>query len=380
MWKVVRMPGGDPAPWWKPVDWAEEKMHVQTELSRLWPYLNKFAARVKPYRPLDAYAHKTTVLRETERMPVAKTFFLPNQIDRIKGTYERGDLSKEIDYLTSEWSTQVATIEYEIGPAFVHEHGYSILGQDYNVYDRIDHARILTQPIVHLPRAHYCMNTHAHQFFGHWLRNATGTALLAPPDAALILHRPDAWPHAAQYTDLFELQPHDGSLFFVEQLTVYQDFAQGSDRAARYAELRKRLRRNLPSRQPSKKKVFLRRGSTGAARSIKNEDALIKWMADNDFVVTEIAGKSVAEIAADLLDAEIVVTMEGSHINHAHFLMDGDGLLLVLNPATRFNCTHFHVADALGTKTATLVVDGDKTEGFTVDIPELEQTIALALR
>lgn len=346
-------------------------------LCRTWPYANRLFGRLNKRYTFADHAVSTDILRPDEPMPAPKIAMLPEMRRRISGTYAGGSLKHELRIIDGEPTIQLATIRYELRDAFVYTNGLSILGRCFNRHGPFGDGAIRRKPIRRIPVAHYCMGTEAHRYFGHWLRNATVTALLAEDGAPYILHTPEIWPHCADYARRFELETSGSDIFFIDKLYAYQDFAQGSDRPARYDELRRRLRRSLPSPSIPGRRVFLKRGATGIRRLLVNEAAVEEWLATQGFETVDIAALDVEGIARSLLDAELVVSMEGSHLNHAHFMMRVGGAIVVLNPHDRFNATHFVVANSFGNRSANLVVHGDRTAGYEASLDELERTLAL---
>src|SRR5262249_3154480 len=82
--------------------------------------------------------------------------------------------------------------------------------------------------------------------------------------------------------------------------------------------------------------VYLKRGKTGAPRLIQNEDEIIDGLVKRGFVVVDITSESLESILGTLLNAKIVVSIEGSHISHYTFTSPDNSGLIVLQPPDRF--------------------------------------------
>jgi capsular polysaccharide biosynthesis protein len=220
------------------------------------------------------------------------------------------------------------------------------------------------------------MSQVSHQYFGHWLQDACSTALLRQEEASLLLDpRPD-WPHAADYIAAFGFSPETSPIQIVERLTIYQDFGQGSSKRARYSEMRQRLSTAWPSEDSKKTAIYFRRGSTGVARMISNEEAMIEALAKSGFEICDLSDASVPDIYRRFKHARLVVSVDGSHLNHLYFTMPQGSRLVTLIPSDRFTMNQRGYAQAAGLRYSFLVMDKDST-GYRVKIPDLLRTLDL---
>ena len=77
----------------------------------------------------------------------------------------------------------------------------------------------------------------------------------------------------------------------------------------------------------------MRRGNTGAIRLIQNEDEIIDALIKRGFLVLDVASDSLDKIIKTLLNAKIIVTLEGSHAAHCVYATpENSGLLLLQSP------------------------------------------------
>ena len=83
-------------------------------------------------------------------------------------------------------------------------------------------------------------------------------------------------------------------------------------------------------------RVYLRRGQSGVPRVIQNEDEIIDALTKQDFVVIDVAADSLDHIIKTLLNAKLVVSLEGSHTGHCVFTIPENSGLLLLQPPDRF--------------------------------------------
>jgi capsular polysaccharide biosynthesis protein len=227
-----------------------------------------------------------------------------------------------------------------------------------------------------MAKAAYCMTPLTHTYFGHWLLEGCPTALLARSDEAVCLDLRTDWAHAGEYLRAFSIRPQQNENVFVRELTLFQDYSQGSSKRARYAELRTRSATFYGQPLSVARPVYLRRGQSGQARCLSNEDQLIERLEQRGFLVLDASTSSAAELFRGIAAAPLVVGMEGSHLNHVHFSMAQGGSLLVLIPSDRFSLMHFDCSQAFGLHFAALVVERDGA-GYRVDMDELFRTMDL---
>lgn len=224
------------------------------------------------------------------------------------------------------------------------------------------------------------MSLVSHTYFGHWLTDACPTALLASHPGEVILdERPD-WPDTAVYARAFGIKTQPCSPKRVSRLTLYSDFAQGMSKLNRYKELRLRLRgaEEVSENHPDRP-VYFRRGSTGAARLIAREDVLCEYLAKEGFDIIDLSGESFWDRYRALAKASVLVTMDGSHVNHAYFAMQEGRSIISLSPADRFAMHERGVAAAFGFGYGSVVVR-PSPDGYIVDPEEILETVELALR
>lgn len=226
-----------------------------------------------------------------------------------------------------------------------------------------------------LDSVHLVTNWPAVEYFGQYLLDNFPLEIIPSESMAKIglITRP--YLHAAGYRDLLALPaPREVIVGRCKQLTLNRDFSQNSFKAARYRQLRARLRTSMPSKQERPLGVFLRRGATGERRILANEAEIEARLASIGFDIIVPAELDAAEIAQRTLDAPIVISVEGSHLSHAIFTVADDGAFLVLQPPNRFAMAYKEFADALDIRFA-FIVGSQVEDGFTVDLGELEKMI-----
>ncbi len=229
-----------------------------------------------------------------------------------------------------------------------------------------------------LDHAHLASNFAGSHFFGSFLRDEFALEMLPEAGEPTIGLQINAYEHEAGYRDILQLpRPPRVTRAHCAELTIYTDFAQNSLKQSRYQTLRQRLRHALRdvARQTSKR-VYLKRGATGEARFVTNERDLEEHLSNLGFDIVEPAALSAQEICRKMIDAELVVSVEGSHLAHAIYAMADTAALLVLEPPDRFATPYKDFTDRMDMRFAFLV--GDHAEnGFKVDLDDLDRLIEM---
>lgn len=322
-------------------------------------------------------AVEVELIQPEEREATPQVYVLPGQIERARrGVDGHSTLEEELKPFRSEYLVHAPVIRYTLRECVVHPNGVDFLG------GRISNAggqrlKARRKPAEYVHKAVYCMTPVSHQYFGHWLRDACATALLARPGEDVLLDARTDWPHAAQYVDAFDLQARGATpAVHVHELSVYQDFSQGSSKRARYEQLRQRAAAHFGMPVEKGQPVYLRRGHTGAGRVIHNEDAVTRHLEGMGFRILDVANLTARELYLGLAASPVVVSIEGSHLNHIYMSMRKGGSLLVLMPADRFSSTHYGVSAALDIRFGFLMAEV-RQNSYHVDLDELTRTLTL---
>lgn len=344
---------------------------------RFRPVVNQFIALAGYGGDILELATDVTVIAPPETEPANRLFVLDGQVEKATaGADGFSTLEEEVAIVRAREVTHDAVIRYTFEDCLVHEAGFDVAGGKFRK-KRPDGVKLLTEPLTSLSGAAYCMSGVSERFFGHWLQDACATALLAEPDEALILDtRPD-WPHAAQYADAFGFAPARAAMAHVDRLTFHQDHSQGSLKRARYARMRQQLAAAFPGEAGGDEAIYFRRGASGVARLIANEDEVTDRLRREGFEVFDVEGADAGEIQRRFRRARLVVSVEGSHLNHLHFAMQPGACLITLVPADYFNAIHVGIAQAIGLRYGFLVIDPVEG-GYRVNCDDLLATLDIA--
>jgi hypothetical protein len=173
-------------------------------------------------------------------------------------------------------------------------------------------------------------------FFGHWLAEDLLLHLAAESLAAPVRVARAPYHHEGDYSRLLQIECTSASRTRFDRLILIDDIGQNAYRRGRGQLLRQRLRAAIQRTGP--RRVYLRRGVRDArlSRVLVNASAVERYLESQGFTIIDPDRLSVPDLVAALLDARIVVGVEGSHLAHALYTLAPRGVLCVLQPAYRF--------------------------------------------
>jgi hypothetical protein len=334
--------------------------------------LGRLAARAAMgYRSLESQAHRRWTICDGETTRVPPALYPQGSLDRITAFSPWVRPENEMRSLRGDRIEHAATLAFEVhgveivdgllykGPC-EHRSGYGearwFLGAGAR-RESLDRAWVVST------------NGGCH-YFGIWARADLPTEELPPGDERRLVMPNVGFAHEPGYRRLLA-SPGATAVQWarVGALMFLRDFGENRSKEARYRALRQRLRERVVSSRPSFG-VYLKRGATGERRVIANEAALDAFLGSRGFKVVEPAVLSPEQIAAQMLDARLVISCEGSHLAHSIYTMADDATLLVLQPPERFSLAFKAFTDRLGMRFA-FVVGRPSQEGFEVDLDEL---------
>ncbi len=314
-------------------------------------------------------AAKIQILQE-EEWDICETpvVFMDGELEKATAGAPTSTLRQEIEFCLAKRVRHDAVVRYTFCDCFVHRAGFEAGGSAHRV-GKFDYADAVAVP-EKKEAATYCMTSVVRKYFGHWLLDGCATALLSGQGSEVFLdERPD-WPHTSEYLAAFGCKVLPSGVYRVGELAFIQDHSQGSLKRARYREMRRRAREEFNQDMRGPKAVFLRRGRTGVARFLDNEDEVLAWTARAGFHVVDLAAASAREIFNLVKDAQIVVSVEGSHLNHLYMAMEERTGILTIIPSDRFTMTQLGYARAIGVRYGFVVANKTSIDGYTVS-PEI---------
>ena len=298
----------------------------------------------------------------TEYFPPA--VFLRSELDKITSTADNTTIEEELARVNGRTVTHQALKRYEFRNALVYPNGISIKGGNFLRGGPVPHRTLLSEKAIHVDRALYCLDYCSTRYFGHWLMEACCTAQLKRDDEQLLLPARTDWPHTKSYIDIFGFTPSPEHILKVDQLFWFRDHMQGPSRQRRYAQLRSKLRQKIESSAKGKR-YYLRRGTFGTNehRTFENEDEIIKLLSAKGYELLDLDKLSLHELLEKGMDAEVIVTVEGSHQSHAALMLRQGGLLMVIQPPDRFNNIYRGRTHAIGLEYGFTVLEKQKENG-----------------
>jgi hypothetical protein len=341
------------------------------------PLVNLALRQLRQRTDVDFSRIEAEIICPEETQACGPLIYLDGQLDRVRAGSPFNPLDVELEQIRATEVWHAPTIRYTLSDCIVHDAGFDKFKTSYRK-SRLRQPDFLFSPVTEVASLSYSMTSTSHMFFGHWLQDALPAALLARPGEALLVDvRADT--HAVEYVQAAELHPLPQGVYFARKLHFYQDFSQGPSKRARLATLRARLAATIPDGQRYKpgSAVYFRRGHTGVARLIENEDELIRVLTDRGFEIFDLEGASVADIQQRFRHARMVVSIEGSQQCHLSFAMPPGACLISLIPSDRFTMVLLGYARAVDLLPGFLVIDPGK-EGYRVNLSNLLKTLDLA--
>jgi hypothetical protein len=338
------------------------------------PYLRLAQRVVLGPGTLDSIASDRELLCPEEISENEPPIFLPGQLERATSGTEHQPLQGEIQSMLASTYTNAATIGYHIRDAAMFDG--SVYAKNFRHFIA-DNKLFKPGESMHLRTAGLASTTVGNRYFGHWLRDDCLQHLLAEKTGAALSFTTPSWSHKPRYASYFEQDWTPTDRAIVDDLIIYQDFGQNSLKLRRYQFLGEMVRTRFQVPITRDKLVFLRRGGTGVNRIIFEEEYLQEFLARNGFVILDVED-DLDHIVKTLLQAKLVVSMEGSHITHCCFTLSKNCGLLVLQPSDRFTAVHRHWATRVRVNFG-FVVGAASQLGYHFSPGEILQTTELML-
>ncbi len=322
---------------------------------------------------LEDVCEERITVAEPEPFFHEPAIFLSNQLDHVRAFVPGTTKAQEDKRIKGGDGVHAATTAYRIA---------GVKLRDSAIYKK--NWRTYFPPVAHngapsrITNGSYALASSycGVQYFGHWLHDDIATYQLAADFATPLCTRTPPWPDKARYEQIFDLDWAEVDYANLDELFCFIDHAQNSHKTRRYKALRRRLRERCAATYGGHK-VYLRRGDGGAIkRIISNEDELIADLKAEGFVILDLTKDSIDDIITGLLEARIVVSIEGSNCDHAVYTMRDNGGFIAICPPTMFNNFPKDWTAALGVKYGFVVGEADG-EAFKVDPRSLLKTVEM---
>jgi hypothetical protein len=320
-------------------------------------------------------AQHQDILQPEETTANQPAIFLPGQLDRVTGAHPVSTLQKEIERVTSSTAVHAATIAFHIKNATLVD-GSIYAGRYRHMLREKRPFDVNAQTSHHLKKAALVSSYAGAKWFGHWLSDDCVLYPLAEEFGTPLCLRL-GFPHLQKYQDYFGEDWTAIDRAHIDHLVIFQDFAQNSLKRRRYETLRARIQSHFP-RTGHDSFVYLKRGQSGVSRLIQNEDEIVETLVNRGFAVVDVASDPLESILGTLVNAIIVISMEGSHIAHCNFALPKGGGLLTLQPSDRFTGVHRDWSECLGSRFG-FVVGPRRASGYYFSSSEILRTTDLML-
>lgn len=327
------------------------------------PFVSKISGSIE-------YLHKE-VLQPPEMETVVPPWISDASIERISAAHSWSSLDSERTILFQTEVSHAPVVRYDHGPGIVGPDGFVTERRRLRLSSAFT-WNVLTQTLTAAEEIHYVNDKAIRQYFGHWLTDGLAQTKLAS-NGSYYLSNPASWVHCEQYRSALGLRARDEGYISTDQIITYSDFSQGSLKKSRYSEMKRRLRQVFPS-QSNEEKVFLWRGETGVGRQFQDPEDLIEKLQHDGWTILDVASP-LPEIVRTLAGAQVVASMEGSHLNHAHFATGPATALIILVPHDIFTAVQVGLVRAVGNHCGFCVLSGSQADGYRLDFSALEQAV-----
>ncbi|MEM9395269.1 MAG: glycosyltransferase family 61 protein [Pseudomonadota bacterium] len=317
------------------------------------------------------------VLQEEETETVVPPAFLPGMLERAIGTDEHSVLSDHLETATQTKVVHAPVLRYTYRNALVSRSGFATFRHIERYGNEFRTVGLSNRPIE-VPELRYCHTYVAWRYFGHWLTDSIPAAFLEPDRGELWMPPNPSWEHSPPYLEALDLTPRETEVVLADTLTVYQDYGQGSQKRARFATILKDLHARFGNGGDAEETLFIKRGATGVARTFSNEEQLLEQLSARNWRILDVATASVEEIQKAVCQARVVVSIDGSHLDHAHLSLRPGSVMVVLVPQDRFTLRQLGLSRAHDVSPGFVVVEGNQSDGYTVDLGEILKTVELA--
>ena len=314
----------------------------------------------------DSFSGVSEVLCPAEVQEVKPAVFFPSHLERVKSACDFTSLNYQFKLINATSITHDPTVLYHLGSAKIYKEIITLENMKY--ISRFNEKLIEPVEYEEMDEALISFSDFGRIYFGHWLRDDLTVSLLGNRQRPLVkLYKPRYF-HSNGYAVLTEYNQHFIKEAGVKKLSVVFDYSQNSLKVARYLAIRKLIETKLNPEAIKYVGVYLSRGRSGSERNLVNEDAVINYLLSIGFNVINPELMEVEDIVRSLWNAPIVISVEGSAINHALYPMALNGAVLVLQPPYRFVNAHKGIANAIGRKYGFYVCQATANKmGFVLD-------------
>jgi hypothetical protein len=338
------------------------------------PLTSRLRAKLNRGRSIWKYAAEKIELAPADESPALPIIALPGEFERVLDLAPLTTLALEQHYVSATQIKQGPTIGYRFDDALLADNTLYAAGC-LDVARSGNKRPLLLGKYDEFDEAQLCAHSPSNIYFGHWLRDALAMELLAEQRRLLgLCYVRKSWLHEPGYREITRLPGFPVSFALVRKLWVIDDRGLNASWIMRFNELRRRVRSVAHTEGPTR--VFLSRGRSGTSRELLNDHGVMNALVARGFVCVEPEALSARQIVDSLASAKIVVSVEGSALNHAQFALPRGAAILVIQPPKRFTAFHKQISDFSGIRFGYVVGDSEPA-GFTLELDRLLRTLDL---
>lgn len=330
--------------------------------------IRTFTGRKGPAQVCD----KSWVLWPYERKVTRPSIYLEHTLDRVTGVCEFTNLQRELKLIQGGDREYGPTLAYQVRDVEIIDGHFYKGAMKYSIKEGRDKLW-LNSTIEEIREAQLVASWYGNRFFGHWLRDEpTASIMDFSPFQQLSVHRLP-YTHEAGYRELFQIHSKSIGLARCRELIIFDDYSQNSFKQRRYEHFRAALKeRGIGgTTHPG---VFIRRGTSGVARTLVNERAIEEFLQSIGFAIIDQESLSVPEIMQKMAGARVVASVEGSQMAHGIYGIAEGGTFLALQPPYRFNNPYKDYADCLDVNYS-FIVGEEAPGGFIISLEDLQKTL-----
>lgn len=337
------------------------------QVHRLTPLINRAWSLWRGPASMARHAERIEILCPEETGTASAVVMDADDWNHVTGFYDGNPVQLEQARIRGGTRVHRPTVRYHFRDVLASPSGFHVLGATFAGAGGYYAEALKARNLVSRPQGFYASNAVASRYFGHWLLDALGTALLRSPAEDLYLWSDPGWLHAPAYLDLLGLNRLEQPFVHFERMTYCDDVGQNAHRRSRLMALRSRLNQRRGRNEGGM--VYLRRGQTGQLRAIVNEDDLVQTLIAAGFVVVDVR-QPLNEILDATSGARLTLSMEGSQCAHLMLSAAIGAGHVIINPSDRFNNVFADYLPAFGDRMGTIVARRSEA-GYVVDIPRL---------
>lgn len=317
------------------------------------PLASRIAQRLRGRLPIEQFVERTVqVAAATPVPPPPRPIYNEEEMRRVTGTDEWLLMAVQMEYLagTQEYGPTVA---YRLPPMPMIDGNLARGRRRFEM--STERERLIVWERLPTLRGHaFASTSFGTKFFAHQVLDNLPTALVAKEFGTPTFVTPPGRrnPHADSYAELLEFDTISQWSAQTEGCWVFHDMFLNDSKLERLQTLRQRLAaRHVGATSNGSavgRRLMIRRGDSGARRAPVNELVLAEHLSAGGWTVIDHTTMDVDDLSIMLAAAEVVVSVEGSHLTHAICALPAGAAVVVLMPPARFTLILRDFFDRLG--------------------------------